>query len=86
VARRILELERGHGQPGGETGQEAVSRLLADPQGYDLVLMDVQMPVLDGLDATRRIRSGLGLRRLPIIALGLPARWARSGRWPKPPA
>jgi signal transduction histidine kinase/DNA-binding LytR/AlgR family response regulator len=68
VARRILELE-GATVSQAENGQEAVSRLLADPQGYDLVLMDVQMPVLDGLDATRRIRSGLGLRRLPIIAL-----------------
>ena len=68
VARRILELE-GAQVWLASNGQEAVDHLLADPQGVDVVLMDVQMPVLDGHDATRRIRSGLGLKALPIIAL-----------------
>ena len=68
VARRILELE-GARVSLAENGQQAVDRLIATPDGYDLVLMDMQMPVLDGHDATRRIRSGLGLTALPIIAL-----------------
>jgi CheY-like chemotaxis protein/anti-sigma regulatory factor (Ser/Thr protein kinase) len=49
-------------------GQEALDHFLQ--HSYDLVLMDVQMPVLDGLTATKRIREFEGDgRRTPIIAL-----------------
>ena len=68
VARRLLEAE-GARVSLAANGQQAVDRLMAAPQARDIVLMDVQMPVLDGHDATRRIRSALGLRALPIIAL-----------------
>jgi len=68
VARRILELE-GAIVTLVSDGQQAVDKLLEAPGGYDVVLLDVQMPVLDGHDATRRIRQGLGLVDLPIIAL-----------------
>jgi len=50
----------------GAQGVEAVSA--ADPM-FDVVLMDVQMPVLDGYDASMKIRTELGLTRLPIIGL-----------------
>jgi CheY-like chemotaxis protein len=50
-------------------GQEAIDRLRASPEAFDGVLMDIQMPVMDGLTATRAIRAELGLTALPVIAL-----------------
>ncbi len=49
-----------------ENGQEAVQRVLAHP--YDLVFMDIQMPVMDGIQATKEIRRA-GFHNLPIIAM-----------------
>ena len=68
VAKRILQLE-GAEVSVAARGQQAIDMLAAQPQGFDTVLMDVQMPELDGLAATRMIRTQLGLTRLPIIAL-----------------
>jgi CheY-like chemotaxis protein len=48
-------------------GQEAVN--LAAQQDYDLVLMDMQMPVMDGLDATRALRAMPRHARTPILAM-----------------
>jgi len=68
VTKRILELE-GAKVLLASNGQEAFDFLEAQPHAIDVVLMDVQMPVLDGHDATRRIRLELNLAELPIIAL-----------------
>jgi len=71
VARGILE-QVGAQVTVAENGAEAVALLRADSQGgagaFDLVLMDVQMPVMDGFTATRAIRTELGLN-LPVIAM-----------------
>jgi len=48
-------------------GQEVLDRIQFD--AYALVLMDVQMPVMDGLDATRRLRADPRYAGLPIIAM-----------------
>ena len=69
VVRRILE-RHNHAVTIVENGREALDALAAS--AFDLVLMDVQMPEMDGLQATRLLRireKEEGAPRLPVIAL-----------------
>jgi PAS domain S-box-containing protein len=68
VAKRILELD-GALVSLAVNGQQAFDRLRGEPEAFDVIFMDVQMPILDGYEATRRIRNELGLLNLPIIAM-----------------
>ncbi|MNJ57304.1 Aerobic respiration control sensor protein ArcB [compost metagenome] len=49
-----------------EDGAQAVQMAL-EGEGFDFIFMDLQMPVMDGLEATKRIREGLSAGKLPII-------------------
>jgi CheY-like chemotaxis protein len=50
-------------------GQEALDIVSSGGEAFDLVLMDVQMPVMDGITATRAIRNLDGFAALPIVAM-----------------
>jgi PAS domain S-box-containing protein len=66
VAATMLR-KRGHRVDGVANGREAVAAVARVP--YDLVLMDIQMPEMDGFEATERIRAGSARADVPIIAL-----------------
>jgi signal transduction histidine kinase len=66
VIRRILE-KRGHHVQVASNGREAVTQVQAAE--FDLILMDVQMPEMDGFQATALIRELPDLARVPIVAL-----------------
>jgi PAS domain S-box-containing protein len=68
VAQRILQ-DKGATVALAEDGQRAIAWLLAHPDTVDLVLMDVQMPVMDGIEATRQLRAMPRFANLPIVAL-----------------
>lgn len=71
VARRLLEKEGARVEV-ASNGQEALDLLNSNngpTSAFDAVLMDVQMPVMDGYEATSLARRQFGLAELPIIAL-----------------
>jgi signal transduction histidine kinase/CheY-like chemotaxis protein len=71
IAQEILQ-DEGVVITAAENGQEAVDKFLASPQGtFDLILMDIMMPVMNGLDAARAIRKSNHPEggTIPIIAM-----------------
>ena len=71
IARTILEMN-GFEVTCAADGQEALNIFTSQPEGYfDAILMDIRMPVMDGLESTRRIRTcgRADARTVPIVAL-----------------
>lgn len=66
MMRRLLEMS-GYHVVEAINGQEAVEK--AERVHPDLILMDLSLPLLDGLAATRQIRQCLALKHVPIVAV-----------------
>mmetsp|Transcript_8999 Transcript_8999/g.24940 ORF Transcript_8999/g.24940 Transcript_8999/m.24940 type:complete len:752 (+) Transcript_8999:140-2395(+) len=83
MIKRML-VTMGHSVTIACNGQEAVDALQKEQAGpsvvatYDLVLMDIQMPVLDGVEATKVIRSRLNIKQDELPVLGLTASFHKS--------
>ena len=74
IARRILE-SNGAAVTQATDGAEGVQAFLASPQSYDIILMDIRMPNMDGYTATRHIRDSdaPNAKTVPILAISADA-------------
>jgi len=52
-----------------DNGEEAVKKVLEEKHPYDMILMDISMPVMDGINATSNIRSDSGCDHVPIVTV-----------------
>lgn len=71
IVKELLE-EKGFIVDVARDGRESVEKVrLMMPKKYDVILMDIQMPVMNGYEATKEIRNikGMGINQLPIIAM-----------------
>ena len=64
---RDLLVNAGYEMIEAENGEEALAAL--EKQRPDLILMDIQIPIIDGYEVTRRIKANPALRSIPIIAV-----------------
>ena len=67
LAKYILS-KGGYNVDVAENGREVVEKIESDPKKFDLVLMDINMPEMDGREATKVLREK-GFKNLPIIAM-----------------
>ncbi|MBB6262466.1 signal transduction histidine kinase/DNA-binding response OmpR family regulator [Paenochrobactrum gallinarii] len=68
IAAELL-MDAGLNVDTADNGLIAVEMVKANPDKYHAILMDVQMPVMDGIEATKTIRQTMSAEQLPIIAL-----------------
>jgi CheY-like chemotaxis protein len=67
LMQRILEADGGHALTMANDGEEAWQQLLASPEPFDVCLLDIMMPRLDGLGLIARMRADARFKALPII-------------------
>jgi CheY-like chemotaxis protein len=65
---QLILTKAGYQVEAASNGREAINRFFASPDQYDMILMDVQMPEMDGLRAARAIRKR-GFGDVPIVAM-----------------
>jgi two-component system, cell cycle response regulator DivK len=64
---RDLLTAAGYGVLEAANGEDGIAKAAAEAP--DLILMDIQMPVVDGYEATRRLKANAGLRSVPVVAV-----------------
>ncbi len=64
----LILTKAGYTVTSADNGREAVETFSRAPQDFDLILMDIQMPIMDGLTATRELRDR-GFNDIPIVAM-----------------
>ena len=67
IVRDLLTSATDYEVTEAENGEEALAAVAQ--QRPDLILMDIQLPIMDGYEATRRIKADPALRAIPIIAV-----------------
>jgi CheY-like chemotaxis protein len=73
IARGLLSIEGAHVEV-VDRGREAIAKVQRAPKPFDLVLMDVQMPEMDGYETTHRLRELPQMAGVPIVAMTANAR------------